>query len=133
MYTCFGLSAIFFVSHSIYVYGFAVQRRRLAIEWMALMGLVNIAGAGFYASRVCDRCSPQLINPEIMTDREQIPERWYPNRFDFVGASHQIFHCLVLVAGLVHYKALICALQEVRTTGDVCMASEFGMLPFHTA
>lgn len=52
MYTCFGLSAILFVSHSIYLYGFVVQRRRLAIEWMALMGFLNIAGAGFYASRV---------------------------------------------------------------------------------
>ncbi|KAL1589725.1 hypothetical protein WHR41_01655 [Cladosporium halotolerans] len=102
MYTCFGLSAILFVSHSIYLYGFVVQRRRLAIEWMALMGFLNIAGAGFYASR--------------------LPERWFPNRFDFVGASHQIFHLLVLAAGLVHYKALVCALNEARGPVDFCAA-----------
>lgn len=52
MYTCFGLSAILFISHSVMLYGFAVQRQRLAIEWMAMMGLLNITGAIFYASRV---------------------------------------------------------------------------------
>ena len=52
MFTCFGLSAITFVTHGIFLYGFAVQKKRLAIEWMALMGLLNIIGAAFYASRV---------------------------------------------------------------------------------
>jgi predicted membrane channel-forming protein YqfA (hemolysin III family) len=51
MYTCFGLSAILFISHSIFLYGFAIQKRRLSIEWMALMGFLNIAGAVVYASR----------------------------------------------------------------------------------
>jgi adiponectin receptor len=53
MYTCFGLSTILFISHSIFLYGFAVQKRRLSIEWMALMGFLNIAGAAVYASRLC--------------------------------------------------------------------------------
>ena len=52
MYTCFGLSAILFISHSIFLYGFAIQKRRLSIEWMALMSFLNIAGAVIYASRV---------------------------------------------------------------------------------
>jgi adiponectin receptor len=52
MYTCFGLSAILFISHSIFLYGFAIQKQRLSIEWMALMGFLNIAGAVIYASRV---------------------------------------------------------------------------------
>jgi predicted membrane channel-forming protein YqfA (hemolysin III family) len=51
MYTCFGLSAILFISHSIVLYGFTMQKRRLSIEWMALMGFLNIAGAAIYASR----------------------------------------------------------------------------------
>lgn len=55
-------------------------------------------------------------------DRQQLPERWFPNRFDFVGASHQIFHLLVLGAGLVHYKALVCALNEARGPVDFCAA-----------
>ena len=52
MYTCFGLSAILFISHSIFLYGSAMQKRRLSIEWMALMGFLNILGAVVYASRV---------------------------------------------------------------------------------
>ena len=52
MHTCFGLSAVLFISHSIFLYGFAIQKRRLGIEWMALMALLNIAGAVVYASRV---------------------------------------------------------------------------------
>ncbi|KAF2159211.1 hypothetical protein M409DRAFT_30350 [Zasmidium cellare ATCC 36951] len=100
LYTCFGLSAITFVSHGILKYGFDIQRKRLAIEWMALMGLLNIVGAIVYASR--------------------LPERWFPYRFDFVGASHQIFHVLVLAAGLAHYKALACGLGEVRRNGSLC-------------
>jgi adiponectin receptor len=52
MYTCFGLSAILFIAHSIFLYGFAIQKRRLSVEWMTLMGFLNIAGAVIYASRV---------------------------------------------------------------------------------
>ena len=45
----------------------------------------------------------------------RIPERWYPMKFDFFvnilkilnlkGASHQIFHCCILAAALMHYYA----------------------------
>lgn len=101
VYTCFGLSAILFISHSIFLYGFAIQKRRLSIEWMALMGFLNIGGAVVYASRV----SVLLDFRRRMAYRQQIPERWFPTRFDVVNASHQIFHLLVLAAGLVHYKA----------------------------
>lgn len=117
MYTCFGLSAILFMTHSILLYGFAVQRKRLAIEWMALMGLLNLLGAVFYASRVG---AAVHVLRRLHADCTQLPERWFPYHFDFVGASHQIFHLLVFAAGLVHYKALICALREIRTSGDLC-------------
>ena len=52
MYASFGLSALMFMSHGILLYGFAVQKKRLALEWMILMGALNIIGACFYASRV---------------------------------------------------------------------------------
>jgi len=65
MYTCFGLSAILFISHSIFLYGFAIQKRRLSIEWMALMGFLNIAGAVVYASRV-----------SLFLEND--PDRWRP-------------------------------------------------------
>ncbi|KAI5271156.1 hypothetical protein E4T47_05480, partial [Aureobasidium subglaciale] len=100
MYASFGLFAVVFVLHGVCLYGFAVQRRRLAVEWMVVMALLNFTGAAFYALR--------------------FPEAWFPRRFDFLGASHQIFHVLVLAAGLVHYKGLATAFVEVRGLQHTC-------------
>lgn len=50
----------------------------------------------------------------------KFPEAWFPYRFDFLGASHQIFHVLVLVAGLLHYRGLASALLEVRGLQHTC-------------
>ncbi|THY23186.1 mPR-typeG-protein-coupled receptor, partial [Aureobasidium pullulans] len=100
MYASLGLFAVMFVLHGVYLYGFAVQRRRLALEWVAVMALLNLLGAMFYALR--------------------FPEAWFPYRFDFLGASHQIFHVLVLAAGLVHYKGLASAFVEVRGLHHTC-------------
>lgn len=52
MYASLGLFAVVFVMHGVYLYGFTVQRRRLALEWMVLMALLNFMGAAFYALRV---------------------------------------------------------------------------------
>ena len=123
MYTCFGLSAILFISHSIFLYGFAIQKRRLSIEWMALMGSLNIAGAVVYASRVSLFLENDLDRWRA-TYIIQVPERWFPTRFDFVGASHQIFHLLVLAAGLVHYKALIGGQSAVRAPDTLCESGD---------
>ncbi|THW60781.1 mPR-typeG-protein-coupled receptor [Aureobasidium pullulans] len=102
MYASLGLFAVVFVLHGVYLYGFAVQRRRLALEWMTVMALLNLLGAMFYALR--------------------FPEAWFPYRFDFLGASHQIFHVLVLAAGLVHYRGLASAFVEVRGLHHTCEA-----------
>lgn len=96
-YLSLGLFAIVFILHSIYLHGFALQRRRLSLEWMGLMALLNFLGCAAYAFR--------------------IPESKFPGKFDFVGASHQIMHVAVLAAGLVHYHGLSKALLETR--GDM--------------
>jgi hypothetical protein len=54
-YLSLGLFAIVFILHSIYLHGFALQRRRLSIEWMGLMALLNFLGCSAYAFRV-SRC-----------------------------------------------------------------------------
>ncbi|CAI2363109.1 unnamed protein product [Moneuplotes crassus] len=33
----------------------------------------------------------------------RFPERWYPDKFDMCGHSHNLWHCFVLVAAIVHY------------------------------
>ncbi|KAI4855402.1 mPR-typeG-protein-coupled receptor [Aureobasidium sp. EXF-8846] len=93
-YLSLGLFAFVFIVHSIYLHGFALQRRRLSLEWMGLMALLNLLGCSAYAFR--------------------IPESKFPGKFDFVGASHQIMHVAVLAAGLVHYHGLSKALLETR-------------------
>lgn len=121
MYASFGLSALMFVPHGILLYGFAVQEKRLALDWMILMGALNIIGACFYASRVRTLLQHR-DRPEA--DISQLPEKWFPHRFDFVGASHQIFHVLVLAAALVHYKALVIALRQSRGSQNSCIVGD---------
>lgn len=48
------------------------------------MGLLYGLGALIYATR--------------------IPERWKPGKFDIIGNSHQLFHCLVVAAAYTHYQ-----------------------------
>ncbi|KAI4721333.1 hypothetical protein E4T48_02388 [Aureobasidium sp. EXF-10727] len=93
-YLSLGLFAIVFIVHGMYLHGFTLQRRRLSLEWMGLMALLNFLGCSAYAFR--------------------IPESRFPGKFDFVGASHQIMHVAVLAAGLVHYHGLSKALLETR-------------------
>ncbi|CCX34467.1 hemolysin-III related-domain-containing protein [Pyronema domesticum] len=36
----------------------------------------------------------------------QMPERWFPGCFDWVGGSHNIFHCMVVCGILFHWYAM---------------------------
>ncbi len=36
----------------------------------------------------------------------QIPERWFPGTFDYVGASHNLWHMAVLGGIVYHYMAM---------------------------
>jgi adiponectin receptor len=119
-YLSLGLFAFVFIVHSIYLHGFALQRRRLSLEWMGLMALLNFLGCSAYAFRV-SRCFICCMFRIIVADTEtQIPESKFPGKFDFIGASHQIMHVAVLAAGLVHYHGLSKALLETR--GDTRLA-----------
>ena len=100
MYTGLGCTAVLFVAHGLTVHGFAVQERRMALKWMLIMASFNLFGAAAYAIRA--------------------PERYFPYRFDLVGASHQIFHVMVIFAGIAHYIGLVQALLEARQTGPSC-------------
>lgn len=60
---------------------------RMGMRWVIMEGLLYIAGAGIYAARV--------------------PERFAPGRFDLLGASHQVFHCLVVAAAGSHLVGLV--------------------------
>ena len=78
MFVGLGVSGVFPILHGIYLDGYSLLNARVGLNWMLTQGALYILGAGIYAARV--------------------PERWAPRRFDLVGASHQIFHCLLLAA-----------------------------------
>ncbi|KAE8450599.1 hypothetical protein EG329_005943 [Mollisiaceae sp. DMI_Dod_QoI] len=104
LYASLGLAGFVFIAHGILIHGIAIQKQRMSLDWMVWMGTFNIIGAIVYAARV--------------------PERWYPYRFDFVGASHQIFHVMVVGAGLVHFMGLVEAFKLVREKEDFCQGWE---------
>ncbi|KAK4055237.1 hypothetical protein OIV83_000517 [Microbotryomycetes sp. JL201] len=81
-----GLSAVVPVGHAVVRYGLERASQSLSLQWLALGGFLYILGAVLYAERV--------------------PERFAPGRFDIVGASHQIFHVLILLAAWSHWCAI---------------------------
>lgn len=62
------------------------------------------------------RCSLGNCSPK------QVPERWFPNKCDIFGASHQIFHVAVMVAAWIHFRGITAAFLAVRSQGVVCSA-----------
>ncbi|PQE26750.1 hypothetical protein CJF31_00003440 [Rutstroemia sp. NJR-2017a BVV2] len=100
MYSCLGLSASIFITHGLLLHGWETQRARMSLDWMAVMAVLNLVGAGAYAFR--------------------IPEKWYPSRHDFLGSSHQIMHVAVVAAGLAHMAGLLRAAGHVHGPGFSC-------------
>ncbi|ORY73413.1 hemolysin-III related-domain-containing protein [Leucosporidium creatinivorum] len=86
VFIALGASAVFPVAHGILRYGLEEASRAIALPWLALGGLLYIAGAVLYA----ERC----------------PERFAPGRFDLFGTSHQIFHVMILFAAYAHWCAI---------------------------
>ncbi len=54
----------------------------------------------------------------------RIPERWKPGAFDLAFNSHQIFHCAVVIAALLHYWGVRILLHWRDTTGGCTLPFE---------
>lgn len=100
MYGGLGLSAVVFVMHGILLHGWTVQNRRMSVDWMGLIALFNLTGAGIYAARN--------------------PETFWPLKYDIYGSSHQVLHIAVVLAGLAHMFGLFRAFDYLHTYGPVC-------------
>ncbi|KAG0358498.1 hypothetical protein BGZ54_010395 [Gamsiella multidivaricata] len=103
MFLAMGLSAIFPVIHAIVLYGFHLARDAIAIEYMACMGFSYVAGALLYGSRT--------------------PERYFPGKLDYFGASHQIFHVCVLFGVLIHFLGVYKAMAFWHDVNHTCAIS----------
>lgn len=86
IFVVLGLSAVFPVAHVVSMYGYRTIAETMGLRFLILSGALYVVGAGLYAARV--------------------PERFAPGRFDMLGASHQIFHVLILAAAAAHYISI---------------------------
>jgi adiponectin receptor len=74
--------------------------KAIALKYMIVMGLSYVVGALLYGSR--------------------IPERFFPGKVDYFGASHQIFHVLVLVGVWTHFVGVTKAMAFWHEVNDSC-------------
>jgi adiponectin receptor len=51
---------------------------------------------------------------------DEIPEKWYPYKFDIWGSSHQIMHCMVVYAGIAHLLGLLRAFDHIHGQQNIC-------------
>jgi adiponectin receptor len=80
MFVALGVSGVVPVVHGLFLFGRPAMEQQMSLSWVILHGATYIFGAFLYAARW--------------------PERSFPERFDILGSSHQIFHlCVVLAAG----------------------------------
>ena len=103
MYSALGLSAFFPAAHGVILHGWDEQNQRMSLTYFGGLGLLNFTGAAIYAAR--------------------IPERFFPGRFDVLGASHQIMHVLVMCGAVSHSVGLTKALDywhRRKLSGQKC-------------
>lgn len=48
------------------------------------------------------------------------PERWFPGRFDLLGASHQLWHCACACAGITHLVTCLALYQQHKLALGAC-------------
>lgn len=117
MYASLGLSAVIFIIHGVVMHGWALQKMRMSLDWMLAMACLNLTGGAIYAARVSQR-SREMVR-RLCLNHQQIPEKWYPQRFDIFGSSHQILHVMVILAGLAHMKGLFRAFDFVHSGNEL--------------
>ncbi|CAA7264335.1 unnamed protein product [Cyclocybe aegerita] len=95
-----GLCAIVPTSHMFLTHPFDELVSKMGVDWLVASGALYIVGALLYANRV--------------------PERLAPGCFDYLLASHQIFHICVVLAAWAHYQGVLACLQY-RMSQPVCV------------
>ncbi|KAA8914286.1 hemolysin-III related-domain-containing protein [Sphaerosporella brunnea] len=100
MFVALGGAGVVPVLHGLYLFGAAALKERVGLSWVLLEAALYVTGATIYAARV--------------------PEKFWPGRFDLVGASHQMFHSFVVAAALMHLKGLMVAFDGVHSRGGQC-------------
>lgn len=93
------------IIHGIFLYGWKQMWIRTGLPFWLLEGVIYAMGAVFFVSR--------------------FPEKKWPGRFDVWGGSHQIWHVLVVGAGVVHFWGIWEAYRWNYENNYLCVA-KFG-------
>ncbi|XP_037783855.1 progestin and adipoQ receptor family member 3-like [Penaeus monodon] len=80
--------------------GWAVSGMLPTIHWTILHGGVRTGIVQVFLPRICMMYA--ISGTAVVVYMWKIPERYFPGRFDFIGASHQLWH-LIIVAALVYW------------------------------
>ncbi|KAH7922778.1 HlyIII-domain-containing protein [Leucogyrophana mollusca] len=97
-----GLSAVVPVTHLLISHGVAKLLSEMGFGWLLTSGGLYITGALIYAGR--------------------LPERLAPGKFDFILASHQIFHLFVVLAALAHFTCVLTAFDHWHSGLGSCIS-----------
>ncbi|KAG0379250.1 hypothetical protein BGX24_001136 [Mortierella sp. AD032] len=100
LFLAMGLSGLFPIIHGIVLYGFPMAQRAVALNYMFCMGAAYVIGALIYGSRV--------------------PECFFPGKFDYFMASHQIFHICVLIGCGIHFFGVTKAMTFWHQANHSC-------------
>ncbi|KAK3991509.1 mPR-like GPCR protein [Cladorrhinum sp. PSN332] len=86
-----GLSAFAPIIHAASVFPYHHLDKQAGLRYYYIEGVIVLVGVVFYISR--------------------FPEAWKPGKFDVWGASHQIFHVLVVLSAVVHLYGILTAFR----------------------
>ncbi|KAH8724191.1 hemolysin-III related-domain-containing protein, partial [Phaeosphaeriaceae sp. PMI808] len=104
MYASLGPFSMVSITHSLITHGWETQNHRIGLTYMLITAILNLLGAIVYATR--------------------IPERWHQLRYDIYGRSHQIFHFIVVFAGLIYMFGLLSAFSFIHSQAHLCSKTD---------
>lgn len=94
-FAIFGFSGLVPLITGVYIFGFNGVLERINVTFVLWEALFYIIGATLYGLR--------------------LPERLMPGKFDLIGSSHQVFHCMVVIGSICHLKAVIESYRLIHT------------------
>ncbi|KAG8984936.1 hypothetical protein FRB90_005043, partial [Tulasnella sp. 427] len=92
------------ITHAVRLHGLETLRYEMGVNWLLFSGALYAVGAFLYAAR--------------------LPERFFPGKLDYFGASHQLFHIAVVLGAITHYLSIYTAYNHQHgTNSGTCPAA----------
>lgn len=111
------------IFHGLLQKGLGDLWERVGLGWILATVACNGIGVAVYGVKVSQialyifKENPRLHFANILV---QFPEKWFPRRFDLLGASHQLMHICVVAAALTYTCAVVQAFDYRHEQGAAC-------------